>query len=43
MEQHKLKLLYHKTFNNIFNAVKREREINGWSRKKKEKLIRGRK
>jgi predicted GIY-YIG superfamily endonuclease len=42
MVQHKAELLYSETFDNKFEAAKREREIKGWSRKRKEELIKGR-
>ena len=42
MVLHKAKLLYHESFDNKFDAAKREREIKGWSRKKKEELIKSR-
>jgi putative endonuclease len=42
MGQHQAKLLYQETFDNKFDAAKREREIKGWSRQKKEALIKGR-
>lgn len=32
-------LLYRETFENKFNAAKREKEIKGWSRHKKDQLI----
>jgi putative endonuclease len=32
-------LIYHEHFFNIEDAIKREKEIKGWSRKKKEDLI----
>ncbi len=35
MVQHKAKLLYHEIFDNKYDAAGREREIKGWSRKKK--------
>ncbi|WP_339752794.1 GIY-YIG nuclease family protein [uncultured Winogradskyella sp.] len=34
-----LYLLYYEHFFNIDDAIKREKEIKGWSRKKKEDLI----
>jgi len=42
MVQHQAKLLYSETFDDKFEAAKREREIKGWSRKKKEALMKGR-
>ena len=42
MVQHKAKLLYSETFDNKFDAAKREREIKGWSRKKKDALVESR-
>jgi putative endonuclease len=32
-------ILYHEALDNKFQAAKREREIKGWSRRKKEELI----
>jgi putative endonuclease len=32
-------ILYQETFDNKFQAAKREREIKGWSRRKKDQLI----
>jgi len=34
-----VKLVYWKVFDNIYDAAKREKEIKGWSRIKKENLI----
>ena len=34
-----VKLMYFEKYNNRINAAKREKEIKGWNRKKKEKLI----
>jgi len=31
--------MYFEKYNNRINAAKREKEIKGWNRKKKEKLI----
>ena len=32
-------LIYYETFNNISKAIAREKQLKGWSRMKKEKLI----
>jgi putative endonuclease len=32
-------LIYYETFNNISKAIDREKQLKGWSRMKKEKLI----
>ena len=42
MVQHQAKLLYQETFDDKFDAAKREREIKGWSRKKKDALVESR-
>ena len=34
-----LKLIFSEEFNNKEDALKREKQLKGWSRKKKEKLI----
>jgi putative endonuclease len=34
-----VKLVYYERFDNKFSAAKKEREIKGWSRIKKQKLI----
>jgi putative endonuclease len=39
MKQHKAKLLYKESFQDKYLAAKREREIKGWRREKKLKLI----
>ena len=36
-----VKLVYSELFNNINEAIAREKQIKGWSRKKKEALIKG--
>lgn len=36
-----VELVYHEDFDSHEDAVKREKEIKGWSRKKKETLIKG--
>lgn len=36
-----VQLVYHEVFNSIGAAFRRERQIKGWSRKKKEALISG--
>ena len=36
-----LQLLYFETYQNIFEAINREKQIKGWGRKKKEALIKG--
>lgn len=36
-----LKLVFQETFNDPVTAIERERQIKGWSRKKKEALIKG--
>ncbi len=41
MNQHKATLLHSEAFEDKQSAVKREREIKGWSRDKKLKLIEG--
>jgi putative endonuclease len=41
MKQHRAELLYTETFVNKYEAVRREREIKGWSRQKKLNLIEG--
>jgi len=41
MNQHKATLLYHESFEDKHSAAKREREIKGWTRDKKLKLIEG--
>jgi len=39
MIQHKAKLLYSEEHPDKYEAAKREREIKGWSRRKKEALF----
>ena len=36
-----IELVYSKSFDNIQDAMKTEKQIKGWTRKKKEALIRG--
>ncbi|GJQ24574.1 MAG TPA: GIY-YIG nuclease family protein [Candidatus Brocadia sapporoensis] len=36
-----LKLMYVKEFSDVREAIAREKQVKGWSRKKKEALIRG--
>lgn len=36
-----VKLVFHAEFQNIKQAIGREKQVKGWSRKKKEALIRG--
>ena len=36
-----VKMIYFESFNKIGQAFKREKQIQGWSRKKKEALIKG--
>ncbi|MBI4999185.1 GIY-YIG nuclease family protein [Candidatus Gottesmanbacteria bacterium] len=36
-----VELIYKETYNNQFDAARREQEIKGWSRSKKLKLIKG--
>jgi predicted GIY-YIG superfamily endonuclease len=36
-----IKILWYQEFNNEKDAIKRESQIKGWSRSKKEKLING--
>jgi len=38
-----VKLLYYEEYNNIEDALKREKEIQRWTRKKKEELIKSKK
>lgn len=53
MEQHRVssdgyvskrkpfKLIFFEEFTNVFDAIEREKQIKGWSRRKKEALIKG--
>jgi putative endonuclease len=36
-----IKLVFKEEFQNIYDAIEREKQIKGWSRKKKEALIKG--
>ena len=41
IKQHSAKLLYSETYEDKYEAAHREREIKGWRREKKLKLIKG--
>lgn len=41
MNRHKARLLYRESFEDRYSAAKREREIKGWTRDKKLKLVEG--